>query len=77
MPEPTYRLINSGVTLTEVDAQGPTRAERAPAPRPVPPVQTKALDVQAHAEHELEAIVDEERRDRHNEDLLNRDAQTE
>lgn len=77
MPEPTYRLINSGVTLTEVDAQGPTGAERAPAPRPVPPVQTKALDVQAHAEHALEAIVDEERRDRHNEDLLNRDAQTE
>ncbi|KGM47548.1 mechanosensitive ion channel family protein [Pseudooceanicola atlanticus] len=78
MPEPTYRLIGAGGEgFTDTpDRAAPTRGTETaqPAPRPA---QAEALDVQAHAEHELEAIVDEERRDKNNEDLLTSDAPTE
>lgn len=68
MPEPTLRLIGAG---------GAGLEDTAPAP--VAPVATRpehAMDVQAQAEHELEAIVDQERKD-DVEDLLARDAPTE
>jgi len=74
MPEPTYRLIGAG---GEGLTDGPVR----PLPRPAHPVPAprpeEAMDVQAHAEHELEAIVEEERRHRDGEDLLTRAAPTE
>ncbi len=74
MPEPTYRLTGLPVLASAED----TPPEPAPAAtRPVPPVATPALDVQAHAEHALEAIVEEERRDKRSEDLLTHDAPTE
>ena len=67
--------------LTGLPALAPaedTAPEPAPEPdRPGSPVATPALDVQAHAEHALEAIVDEERRDKRSEDLLTHDAPTE
>ncbi|OWU84664.1 mechanosensitive ion channel protein MscS [Oceanicola sp. 22II-s10i] len=70
MPEPTYRLIGAGgATAAQTERTAP-----APAPAPTP---DDALDVQAHAEHELEAIVEEERRVKGDEDLLNRAAPTE
>jgi small conductance mechanosensitive channel len=74
MPEPTYRLTG----LPALDPAEDTAPEPAPEPaRPGSPVATPALDVQAHAEHALEAIVDEERRDKRSEDLLTHDAPTE
>lgn len=74
MPEPTYRLTGLPALAPAED----TAPEPAPEPdRPGSPVATPALDVQAHAEHALEAIVDEERRDKRSEDLLTHDAPTE
>ncbi|WP_238366012.1 mechanosensitive ion channel family protein [Mesobacterium pallidum] len=68
MPEPTLRLIGAG---------GAGLEDTAPAPvAPLPARPDHAMDVQAQAEHELEAIVDQERKD-DVEDLLARDAPTE
>ncbi|WP_136636865.1 mechanosensitive ion channel family protein [Pseudooceanicola onchidii] len=72
MPEPTYRLVGAG-------GEGLGQAPERPAPATPAPVADpeQVQDVQAHAEHELEAIVDEERRTREQEDLLTTDARTE
>ena len=72
MPEPTYRLLTPGAALPGADAPG--RVEATPV---APPEPEAAMDVQAHAEHELERIVDEERREKSDEDLLTRAAPTE
>lgn len=71
MPEPTYRINGMGQPATEAPqhaAQKPTPS--LPDPEPV-------QDVQAQAEHELEAIVEEERRERTDQDLLTGNAPTE
>lgn len=70
MPEPTYRLIGVPGALPEAVAD-PAPAVTRPAPAPAP-----AVDVGAQAEHELEAIVEEERT-QGNQDLLRHDARTE
>lgn len=72
MPEPTYRLIGAG-------GEGPgQKAEKGATKTAITPTaQKEALDVQAHAEHELEAIVEEERREKSDDDLLTTHAPTE
>ena len=72
MPEPTYRLI--GQTPAEVPEKSVKPAK--PAPKPARPDED-VMNVEATAEHELEAIVNEERRERGVEDLLTRAAPTE
>lgn len=72
MPEPTYRLIGAA---GEAPGQLPARPTvTAPPPHADP---GEAQDVQAHAEHELAAIVDEERREKSDQDLLTGAAPTE
>ncbi|MGH1426185.1 MAG: mechanosensitive ion channel domain-containing protein [Pseudooceanicola sp.] len=73
MPEPTYRLIGAG-DAGAVPARPP--AKSAPPTTPVTAPED-ALDVQAYAEQELEAIVEEERREKGDEDLLTQEAPTE
>jgi small-conductance mechanosensitive channel len=72
MPEPTYRLVGAG-------GEGLGREPDRPAPvTPAPAADPEAgQDVQAHAEHELEAIVEEERREKSDQDLLTGEAPTE
>lgn len=72
MPEPTYRLVGAG-------GEGLGREPDRPAPAtPAPAADPEAVqDVQAHAEHELEAIVEEERREKSDQDLLTGEAPTE
>lgn len=72
MPEPTYRLIGAGGEGLGLAPEKPAPAPAAPLPDP-----DGVLDVQAHADHELEAIVDEERREKSDQDLLTRQAPTE
>ncbi|MDF1857076.1 mechanosensitive ion channel family protein [Pseudooceanicola sp.] len=72
MPEPTYRVVGANLAKP---AKPAAAAVSAPEALPINPEET--LDVQAHAEHELEAIVDEERRSKGDEDLLTREARTE
>ncbi|EAQ04106.1 hypothetical protein OB2597_08189 [Pseudooceanicola batsensis HTCC2597] len=72
MPEPTYRLIGAG---GEGLGQLPAPPSAGSTPPPAQP--EDAMDVQAHAEHALEAIVEEERREKRGKDLLSRDAPTE
>jgi hypothetical protein len=70
MPEPTYRLSGLPVAGDAPD-RGPNRTT-APV-RPVV-VTDDVVDVDAQAEHELSAIVEEERRETHDNDLLNTEA---
>ncbi|WP_299689133.1 mechanosensitive ion channel family protein [uncultured Tateyamaria sp.] len=65
MPETTLRVLGVG----EVDADAPAPKPAAPAPVP----EVAAQDVQATDEAALEAIVNQEREDGANEDLLNRE----
>lgn len=71
MPEPTYRIL-------DVNADAGTDAPEPPrhAPAPAAPAPETPLNVEAQAEHELAAIVDEERT-QGNPDLLRREAPTE
>jgi len=71
MPEPTFRLIGAGGEGLS-DGHRPVRPT-APSPAAVPEA---TMNVEAQAEHELEAIVDEERT-QGNPDLLRREAPTE
>jgi len=68
MPEPTLRVI--GADLADL----PGRAPATPSPAPAQP--EAPMNVEAQAEHELEAIVEEER-GQGDEDLLRREAPTE
>jgi len=68
MPEPTFRLIGAG-------SAAPGDRPR-PAPPPPAPAPEAAMNVTAQAEHELEAIVEEERT-QGDPDLLRREAPTE
>jgi len=72
MPEPTYRLIGAGGEGLGLTPERPAPTPAAPMPEP-----EDVQDVQAHADHELEAIVDEERRVKSDQDLLTRQAPTE
>ncbi|WP_407494969.1 mechanosensitive ion channel domain-containing protein [Pseudooceanicola sp. MF1-13] len=72
MPEPTYRLIGAGG-----EGLGLTKDDSAPAAAAPTATPETALDVQAHADHELEAIVEEERREKSDRDLLTHQAPTE
>jgi small-conductance mechanosensitive channel len=72
MPEPTYRLIGAGG-----EGLGLTKDDRPPAPATPVATSNELMDVQAHADHELEAIVDEERREKSDRDLLTHQAPTE
>ena len=74
MPEPTYRLLTP--SLAGAVPEPAPQPEERPATTPAAPV-GEAMDVQAHAEHELERIVDEERRETRDDDLLTRAAPTE
>lgn len=74
MPEPTYRVL-TGATgapqpTAEATAPGPAHPDTA-APANDP---NESLDVQAHAEQQLERIVEEEREGATDEDLLQHDA---
>jgi small-conductance mechanosensitive channel len=71
MPEPTYR-INGVAPPTPATSQTTTQQPATDLPDPEP-----VQDVQAQAEQELEAIIDEERRERTDQDLLTGNAPTE
>lgn len=75
MPEPTYRLVGAGGEGLGQAAIGPVQPDPKPAPVHIEPEDVQ--DVQAHAEHELEAIVEEERRVKSDRDLLTQSAPTE
>ena len=75
MPEPTYRLIGQPAAQTTAPATQP-KQPAAPG-KPAPVDAEEVLNTEATAEQELEAIVNEERRDRVAEDLLTGDAPTE
>jgi small-conductance mechanosensitive channel len=69
MPEPTFRIIGP-------DSAPPTRpAPAATAPATAPDMEAQQTD--AHAEAQLEKIVNDERRALGDQDLLNRDAPVE
>lgn len=65
MPETTLRVL--GVGDVDASAKAPAPAAKAPVP------EVAAQDVQAKDEAALEAIVNQEREDGANEDLLNRE----
>lgn len=71
MPEPTYRLLGQPAAALPDTPPGPA------VPKSVPMDAEAVLNTEATAEQELEAIVNEERRERGNEDLLTRNAPTE
>ncbi|WP_375174720.1 mechanosensitive ion channel domain-containing protein [Pseudooceanicola sp.] len=75
MPEPTYRLIGQPAAEPSAPDKEPRQPVTPVKPAPVPA--EEVLNTEATAEQELEAIVNEERRDRVAEDLLTRDAPTE
>lgn len=68
MPEPTYRVVMG-------DALPPaSQTPRSDPAMATPNDPDESLDVQAHAEHQLERIVQEERKVTAQDDLLRRDA---
>ncbi|MBY6158413.1 mechanosensitive ion channel domain-containing protein [Pseudooceanicola nitratireducens] len=81
MPEPTYRILDANPPAAQDDAPPapakPAPAKPAAAPASAPPAPDQVMDVQATQDQELEAIVDEERREKRDDDLLTRDAPTE
>lgn len=83
MPEPSYRLLTpdlSGAGLTGAESTQVTTQKTDPKPakdQPKPTADPIITDVTATAEQELEAIVEEERRETAEDDLLSRDGPTE
>lgn len=74
MPEPTYRVLTRDIAATTpATPAGPARPQPAPPAAPANDP-AESLDVQAHAEQQLERIVEEEREDTAQEDLLQHDA---
>ena len=72
MPEPTYRIAGASAHAAPSPTPTPTSPARSAITEP-----EVVQDVQAHAEHELEAIVEEERRDKSDQDLLTHSGPTE
>ncbi|MEZ5714229.1 MAG: mechanosensitive ion channel family protein [Paracoccaceae bacterium] len=72
MPEPTYRVL-TGPFGTAVPAGAPQPESDPAAAAPAMPAPEETLDTAATAEHELSAIVAEEREATKEDDLLNRE----
>lgn len=69
LPEPTFRIVTAGG-----DAEPARSAAPAVSPTAPPPAELEAQEVSATAEAELERIVNAERREQSDGDLLNRAA---
>ncbi|WP_239520584.1 mechanosensitive ion channel family protein [Pseudooceanicola aestuarii] len=77
MPEPTYRLLTPGLTGAVADGLDVAQPETHARPAPQTTAPADVGDVDAHSEDELSAIIDAERRETADKDLLTRDAPTE